>query len=79
MEVKKVNWEKVRRQRERREKMKRRRIKLRNLRRLLFYEYVDKGNNGILGPGYRNFGYYRLSWGKLSFMLLLILGLIVLL
>jgi len=35
----------------------------------LFLEYVDRGNNGVVGPGYANYSYYKVSFGKLAFMI----------
>lgn len=40
--------------------------------RKLFYELESEGNNGIIGPGYRYWKHYRISYGKLSFILLLL-------
>ena len=76
---KRIDWDKVKRQKERREKTNRRKLKLINFKRKLFFEYVDKGDNGVFGPGYHNYGYYKLSWGKLSFVALVVLILIILL
>ena len=42
------------------------------LSRFLFYETIKTGNNGIFGPGYRSYTTTRFSWGRLSFILLII-------
>lgn len=38
----------------------------------LFYDHIETGNNGILGPGYRSYSTTRFSWGKLSFFIVIL-------
>ena len=38
----------------------------------LLLEIHETGNNGILGPGYHSWHTTRFSWGKLSFILVIL-------
>ena len=42
---------------------------MRKLINLLFRECYDRGNNGIIGPGYYSWEHYRISWGKIAIWL----------
>jgi hypothetical protein len=35
-------------------------------------EVYESGNNGICGPGYHSWEHSRLSWGKLTFLILIL-------
>lgn len=39
-------------------------------------EVYDSGDNGIFGPGFHSWERSRFSWGKASFFLLIILGIL---
>ena len=52
--------------------------KLKNIKNILFMQYVDRGNNGVCGPGHYNYSYYTISYGKIAIMLVIILGIIIL-
>lgn len=52
--------------------------KINDIKNLLFMQYVDRGSNGIVGPGYCNYSYYSISYGKIAIMLVIILGIIIL-
>lgn len=48
------------------------RAKVRRIKRALFYEYVDRGDNGVMGPGFENYSYYKISYAKIACYLALI-------
>lgn len=52
--------------------------KLNDIKNLLFMQYVDRSNNGVCGPGYHDYSYYTISFGKISIILVIILGIIIL-
>lgn len=33
----------------------------------IFFETIDQGDNGIMGPGYHRYYYIQFSWGKSAF------------
>jgi hypothetical protein len=39
-------------------------------------EVYESGDNGIFGPGFHSWEHSRFSWGKASFLLLIILGIL---
>lgn len=45
---------------------------MRNLLRNLFYDYNHRGDNRIVGPGYRDYSYYSFSWQKTCIFILCI-------
>lgn len=52
--------------------------RLNDIKNLLFMQYVDRGNNGVCGPGYHDYSYYTISYGKIAIMLVITLGIIIL-
>ena len=38
----------------------------------VFYDRIRTGDNGILGPGYHVYYTKKFSWGKLSFVIIII-------
>lgn len=59
------------------EKVKRILDLFKKISKFLFMEYVDKGNNCIVGPGYHNYGYFKISYGKISIILTIILTILI--
>lgn len=44
----------------------------------IFFDTIETGNNGIYGPGYRSYFITKFSWGKLSFIISLIILILIL-
>jgi hypothetical protein len=43
---------------------------------VVFFETRKTGNNGIFGPGFRSYYETKFSWGKLSFVILILIVLL---